>query len=72
MTKTIIGIRSVMRGIKTGKIKSVMIAKNCPAHVIKKIDSSIEMKTFNGDQKEFGTYLGKPFCVAIAGFEEKL
>ncbi len=66
--KGIIGPREISKAIDAGRIKTVVAAKNCPAALIEKM-KSVEVKIFEGDQKELGTKLGKPFYVAIVGYE---
>ena len=67
----IIGAREIAKSIKTGKIKKVVVAKNCPASLLNRIQSkSVRIETFDGTQAELGTKIGKPFPVAMVGFEE--
>ena len=66
----IVGTREIAKSIKAGKIKRVIIATNCPDFIIEKMKSSgVEIQIFSGDQKNLGTRLGKPFPVAIVGYE---
>ncbi|MBI4895947.1 MAG: ribosomal L7Ae/L30e/S12e/Gadd45 family protein [Candidatus Aenigmarchaeota archaeon] len=65
----IIGIRSVLRSAKNGKIKKVIVAKNCPATLVAKLGSAV-IEQFPGDQKELGTKLGKPFPIAVVGYTD--
>ncbi|MEM7813288.1 MAG: ribosomal L7Ae/L30e/S12e/Gadd45 family protein [Candidatus Aenigmatarchaeota archaeon] len=73
----VIGAKEVQKGIKDGKIKRVIVAKNCPDWLVSKMAclsegqaSGIALERFNGNARELGTALGKPFAVAVAGFEE--
>jgi large subunit ribosomal protein L30e len=71
----IIGTREIQKGIKSGEIKRVIIAKNCPDWLTNKITSAdgasnVSIEQFNGDERELGTVLGKSFVVAMAGFKE--
>jgi len=65
----IIGVREIIKGIEAGKIKNVVIAKNCPEFLKEKIPSNVKIEIFNGDQKQLGTALGKPFPVAMVGYK---
>lgn len=65
--KAVIGIREVVKSIKAGKAKKVIIASNCPKALIDKIDG-INIERFEGDSKDLGTKLGKPFPVSVAAF----
>ncbi|MFH1631143.1 MAG: ribosomal L7Ae/L30e/S12e/Gadd45 family protein [Candidatus Aenigmatarchaeota archaeon] len=69
--KHTIGTKEIIKGIKAGNIKKVIIAENCPDNLIESIKASgtIDIMIFHGDQKELATALGKPFCVASVGFE---
>jgi ribosomal protein L30E len=69
-TENIIGMRKIIKHIKAGKLKKVMVAKNCPEFLIKKL-GNIEIEVYNGDQIQLGTKLGKPFPIAMVGIKEK-
>jgi ribosomal protein L30E len=64
----IIGAKAIIKKINSGKVKEVVVANNCPASLIKKV-SGATVKEFDGNEKELGTKLGKPFPIAMAGFE---
>lgn len=69
----IIGAREVEKAIVHGIVKKVMFADNCPDFILKKIEKygdKISMEKFDGDQKQLGTKVGKPFPVAVVGFTE--
>lgn len=68
--KATIGFREISKAIKAGKIKSVVAAKNCPPELLNKIPENIDVKIFDGNQNELGTKIGKPFAVAMVGYEE--
>ncbi len=63
-----IGARQIAKKIQKGEINTVIIAKNCPEHLIKKI-GNVEIKMFDGDEQQLGTSLGKPFPVAMVGYK---
>jgi len=66
----IIGPREIAKAIEAGKVKTVVAAKNCPLDLIEKMKSKkVKVEIFEGDQKELGTKLGKPFHVAIVGYD---
>ncbi len=72
----LIGTRSVLRAIRTGSTKSVIVASNCPAAVAADINklvslSDIKVERFNGTGKQLGTLCGKPFAIATAAIREK-
>lgn len=66
--KGMIGFKEIMSGIKTGKIKKVVVANNCPQFLADKL--GIPVDVFEGDQSQLGTKLGKPFSVSMVGYEE--
>lgn len=65
--KAVIGAREIIKGINSGKIKEVIVASNCPEKLYASI--GVTVKKFEGDEKDMATKLGKPFPVAMAGFE---
>lgn len=75
----LIGTRTVIKALKTGSVKSVIIATNTPDNVKKDLQhyastADTPLHNFNGTGKQLGTFLGKPFPVstlAIAGESEK-
>jgi large subunit ribosomal protein L30e len=68
--KGLIGAREIAKAFKAGKIKKVVVANNCPEELIKKLEGErVYMEMFSGNQKELGTKLGKPFPVAMVGYE---
>ncbi len=66
-SKATIGIKEVVNGIKNNKIKTVVVASNCPDFLKEKL--KIKFDVFQGDQQQLGTSLGKPFPVAVVGYE---
>ena len=68
--KAMIGFRAISKAIKAGKVKSVVAAKNCPTSLLEKLPKNIDVKIFDGNQSELGTKIGKPFAVAMVGYEE--
>lgn len=67
--KAVIGAREISKGIKSGAVKKVVVAKNCPKQLIEKL-GNVKVEVFSGDQVQLGTKLGKPFPVAMAGFKD--
>lgn len=65
----VIGAREISKGVKSGVVKKVVVAKNCPKHLIEKL-GNVKVEIFNGDQTQLGTKLGKPFPVAMVGFAD--
>lgn len=72
--KAVIGTREIIKAAKAGKVKLVVIASNCPQFLVDRVLSStagiaIQVKKISGDQADLGTRLGKPFAVAMAGYQ---
>ncbi len=66
----VIGPREIIKALQSGKIKKAVVAKNCPDAIITKLQAAgAEISIFSGDQRELGTRLGKPFEVAVVGYE---
>ena len=64
-------MNSIMKGIKSGKVKSVIIASNAPKDIIDKLAvSGVRIRVFSGDERAVATKLGKPFPIAAIGYEE--
>ncbi len=66
--KGVIGPREIAKAITAGKVKYVVAESNCPPELLEKM-KPVEVKMFEGGQKELGTKLGKPFHVAIVGYD---
>ena len=64
-----LGFREILKGVKGGKIKKVVVASNCPKSMVDKL-GNVKVELFDGDQSQLGTKLGKPFPVAMAGFKD--
>jgi large subunit ribosomal protein L30e len=65
----VIGTKVVVKNIRKGSIKNVVVAKNCPKELIEKVHSSgVVVRQFVGDEGELGTKVGKPFPVAMVGY----
>ncbi len=64
-----IGFKEIMNGIKDGKIKKVIVAKNCPEDMRKQL-GDVKIEVFNGDEIQLGTKLGKPFPIAMVGYND--
>ena len=68
--KGIVGAREIAKAVKQGKVKYVVSAANCPEFLLSRISElNVKMDRFEGDQAQLGTKLGKPFPVAMVGFE---
>ncbi len=68
--KPVVGMKEVLSGIKKGTVKTVIVAKNCPEKITAQMPA--DARVFDGDQEQLGIRLGKPFFVAVVGYEEAL
>lgn len=68
--KGVIGPREIVKAINAGKVRHVIAASNCPSFIMEKVPKGVKIEMFEGDQKQLGTKLGKPFTVAIVGYAE--
>ena len=66
--KGIVGTKEIIKAIKEGRVKTVIFASNCPNELREKI-KNIETFVFDGDEEQLATRLGKPFLVAMVGYE---
>jgi large subunit ribosomal protein L30e len=73
--KLMIGSRSVIKNLKTGKVIRIVCASNCPENYIKSIDmhsksGKTEVLKFQGDSVRLGETCGKPFTVLMVGIKK--
>jgi ribosomal protein L30E len=67
----IIGVREICKGVAAGQIKHIVVAKNCPDWLLRKLDATkVQIEQFDGDGRELGTAIGKAFAIAMVGFAE--
>ena len=73
--KLLMGTRSVIKGMKTGKASAVVIASNCPEGIRKDLKHyagmhKAEMREFKGDSVRLGEVCGKPFNILVLGIRK--
>lgn len=71
----IIGSRSVLKALKSGGLKSVLYADNCPRGIVRDLDncarlSKAESKAFEGNSAQLGEFCGKPFNILAVGIRK--
>lgn len=67
----VIGAREIEKAARSGKVKRVVAAENCPDFLLSRFQKmDVKIEKFSGDQSQLGTKLGKPFPVAMVGYEE--
>jgi len=72
--KVLIGLRSVMKTLKTKKLGKVIYANNLPEDKVKLIKHNaklvgVEVVEYKKDGTELGLICGKPFSVGAIGIE---
>ncbi len=72
--KLVIGSREVLKKLKLGKPKLIVIASNCPESLKKDIEyysklAGVELKVFEGTERDLGVFCGKPFPIAAIAIE---
>lgn len=72
--KLLIGSKSVIKGVKLGKISKIFCASNCPESYRKTLSmqakSKAEVLEFQGDSVRLGETCGKPFTVLMVGVKK--
>ena len=74
--RLVMGSNSVIRGIKLGKIETVIYASNIPENKKRDLSyysniSAFNMKMFSGNSAELGELCGKPFSILMVGIAKK-
>lgn len=72
--KITIGSREVLKKLKLGKLKLIVIASNCPENIKNEIEyysklSNTRVEIFDGTGRDLGVFCGKPFPIAVIGIE---
>ncbi|MEM5804869.1 MAG: 50S ribosomal protein L30e [Candidatus Aenigmatarchaeota archaeon] len=68
--KAIIGTKEVLKAIKEGRVKKVVMSSNTPESVMKDVShyqkmAEIDVRTFGGTGKQLGVFCGKPFGISV-------
>ncbi len=74
--KVVLGTRSVLSGLKNGKISSVIYAQNTPQHTLRDLEyytlvSGVSMEKFSGNSTQLGETCGKPFGILLLGIKQQ-
>lgn len=69
--KYYIGSRRTIKALKKGEAKAVVVSKNCPEEILKKIkEFNVPVFVFDGTNMQLGEFCRKPFSItsmAITG-----
>jgi len=73
--KVLLGTNSVIRGVKTGSVKTVIKASNSPENIMGDLSyyskiGNISIENFNGNSKQLGELCGKPFNILLVGLKK--
>ena len=73
--KIVIGSNSVLRGLRVGGLKSVVLASNCPQDKLVDLEryskiSGAELSKFAGNSLQLGEICWKPFNVLLIGLKK--
>ena len=74
--RLLMGTRSVVTGIKSGKVSEIVVASNCPEGTRKDISHytsahKVEVNEFKGDSVRLGEVCGKPFNILLLGIKKQ-
>ncbi len=73
--KLVIGKREVSKALKTGKLKAVFYAENCPSENARELEyhgrvADVPVEKFIGTSAALGQLCGKPFKIVTLGIEK--
>jgi large subunit ribosomal protein L30e len=73
--KLVIGSNRTLKELKSGKVKFVIIAGNCPKSIMEDVKhnaklSKVEINEFSGNGVELGTLCKKPFLAAVVSIKK--
>jgi len=73
--RIVIGSRSVVKRVKRGSLKSVVVSSNCPGPLRKDLDyyatnAFITVREFKGNSVQLGELCGKPFSILLVGIKK--
>jgi ribosomal protein L30E len=73
--RAVLGMKSVIRGIKSGKVATVIHASNTPGSAIRDLNhytaaSGLAVKSFEGNSHQLGETCGKPFSIIMVGIRK--
>ena len=72
--KAVFGFNSVIKSLKSGGLSAVVVSKNTPKEMSKKIEESssgVEIEVFDGNNTMLGTACGKPFSISVLGIKKE-
>jgi large subunit ribosomal protein L30e len=67
--KVILGTDRTVKYLKLGKVKTIVVANNCPEETRKDLEhytklGEAQLEKFDGTAKQLGVLCGKPFSIA--------
>jgi len=73
--KVMFGAQSAIKSAKTGKVRLIIAAANCPPKFLIELEyycklSKIPLIIFKGTSKDLGSVCGKPFTVSVLAIRD--
>ena len=73
--KAIMGTKEVLKAMKEGKVKKVVVSSNTPESIVKDVNhyqkmSKLEVGNFGGTGKQLGVFCGKPFGISVMAIKK--
>ena len=73
--KLLMGSKTVLRGVKSKSLSTVIYASNCPDGVLKDLNhyskiSGMKLEEFSGNSIQLGEMCGKPFAMLMVGVKK--
>lgn len=69
--KVVFGQQEVMKAIKKGEAKLVIVSNNCPNEYIRSKGHGVPVHVFDGSNLELGAIAGKPHSVSALAVIDK-
>ena len=74
--RLLVGSKSVMKGIRNGRVSAVFFAENIPQSIRNDLEyyakvSGVEVNAFKGNSAQLGELCGKPFKILLVGIKKE-
>lgn len=69
--KVVFGEQQVMKAVKSGEAKMVIVSNNCPNEFLKSKGHGVPVHVYDGTNLELGAIAGKPFSVSALAVIDK-
>lgn len=73
--KVLFGAKNALKNAKTGKVRLIIAADNCPQEFLKDLErccklSKVPLIVYEGTSKDLGAVCGKPYSVSALAIRE--